>query len=234
MNVGREATGGGAGAGEAAFQAKLRERIKAQDAGDAHVTIHVAHETNTAVNQERRRHRQIIIQPCGMGGGGEIAILSERNGQAIRAVEMRAKILGVIKRYFAFAAQVFVNLDGWDNFVGVGKIGLVPVIQDSRPCSPWDERLDFQSHWIHSGERDHVARERFAYGLAVRDTVGARVVNRVFRNRPPSRVRAERLAGKRAAKIPVSHGVGRKGLEESGLILILVKFFVGEKKKVRL
>jgi hypothetical protein len=78
-----------------------------------------------------------------MGGGGEITILRERNGQAIGAVEMRAKILGVIKRYFALAAEVFVKLDGWDNFVGVGKIGLVPVVEDSRPCRPGDERLDF-------------------------------------------------------------------------------------------
>src|ERR1035438_10502529 len=32
--------------------------------------------------------------------------------------------------YFALAAQVFVHFDGRDNFVGVGKIGLVPVIKD--------------------------------------------------------------------------------------------------------
>src|SRR5258706_14470518 len=99
-------------------------------------------ETSAGVNQERRCHSQVIVHPHRMSGGGEITILRERNWQPVRAVEMRTEIFGVVERDFAFASEVLIHLDGRYDFVGVGKIGLVPVVENPWPGCLGDERLD--------------------------------------------------------------------------------------------
>src|SRR5260221_9061091 len=149
MDVRRQAAVRRARAWQTAFQAKLRSRIETQDAGYAHIAIHMPQEACARVNQERRCHRQVIIHSHRMSGGGEITILSQRHGESVRAIEMRTEILGVIERDLALAAEVLIHLDERYDFVRMGKLPLVPILYNLAPGRAGDQSLDFLRPRMH-------------------------------------------------------------------------------------
>jgi hypothetical protein len=153
------------------------------------------------VKQQRRAERPIEVDAHSVTVNLLIASRRDRYRHAVRPGNLIGELRGIVPGQLRRAADVVIDLDRRNRLIAV-VLDVRPVVVEALVAiGRRDERLNLQRDRVEHLDRNPVVGKRIANDLSVDHARGARIVNRVFHDRPAEGIGAEDAAGERAAEV---------------------------------